>query len=212
MEGGGSDTPEQQAAASANEPTRRAGSEPTAPAPTPEQPETPAEAAPREEVPSETKVSDVVAGEADAPQPAAPPPARDNRRGWLIAGVVVLAAAVVGVILGSSLGGRQGGPLGGPAGGGGRPTIVVGSVVAAPSPSVVASPSPPTAQVGGATASAVPGATAYVVQPGDTLQGIAEEQYGDAGLWPRIYQANRQAIGEDPDNLVAGTTLQIPPK
>jgi nucleoid-associated protein YgaU len=51
-----------------------------------------------------------------------------------------------------------------------------------------------------------------VVQPGDTLQGIAEEQYGDAGLWPKIYDANREAIGPNPDALVAGTTLHIPPK
>jgi nucleoid-associated protein YgaU len=51
----------------------------------------------------------------------------------------------------------------------------------------------------------------YTVQPGDTLRSIAEEQYGDAEMWPKIYQANRDEIGSDPDNLVAGSTLTIPP-
>jgi len=49
------------------------------------------------------------------------------------------------------------------------------------------------------------------VQPGDTLRSIAQDQYGDAGQWPKIYQANRDQIGDDPDALVAGQTLQIPP-
>ena len=76
-----------------------------------------------------------------------------------------------------------------------------------PSPSTV-----PSSVVAGATPPAPPEAsTEYVVQPGDTLRSIALEQYGDAEQWQRIYQANRAAIGPNPDALVAGMKLQIPP-
>jgi ABC-type amino acid transport substrate-binding protein len=56
-----------------------------------------------------------------------------------------------------------------------------------------------------------PGAT-YVVQPGDTLSRIARELYGDARAtsWQRIYEANRDVIGDDPGRLRVGMTLQIP--
>jgi polar amino acid transport system substrate-binding protein len=52
----------------------------------------------------------------------------------------------------------------------------------------------------------------YVVQPGDTLSRIARQFYGDAraASWQRIFEANRDVIGEDPGRLRAGMTLQIP--
>jgi ABC-type amino acid transport substrate-binding protein len=52
----------------------------------------------------------------------------------------------------------------------------------------------------------------YVVQPGDTLSKIARKYYGDAWAtsWPRIYEANRDAIGDDPGRLRVGMTLEIP--
>jgi nucleoid-associated protein YgaU len=127
--------------------------------------------------------------------------------------VVLLVAAIVGGAIGVNLGGRQGGPLATQPGGNGRPTIVVGTVGAVPSASAVASPSavavssPAVAEVTPLVAEA----TTYTVQPGDTLRSIAEDQYGDAELWPRIYEANRDEIGSNPDNLVAGTTLKLPP-
>jgi nucleoid-associated protein YgaU len=126
--------------------------------------------------------------------------------------LVLVAAAIVGLIIGAALGGRQDGPLTSQGGGNGRPTIVVGTVAAVAPSAVpgVASPSAiPSTVVAGATA--VAASTEYVVKPGDTLRSIAEQQYGDAGEWPRIYQANRDVIGSDPDNLVAGSTLQLPP-
>jgi nucleoid-associated protein YgaU len=125
---------------------------------------------------------------------------------------VLVGAAIVGLIVGVTLGGRQQGPLTSQGPGSGRPTIVVATVAAvAPSavPSVASPSAIPSTVVAGATA--VTSSTEYVVKPGDTLQSIAEQQYGDAGEWPRIYQANRAVIGSDPDNLVAGTTLQLPP-
>jgi nucleoid-associated protein YgaU len=125
---------------------------------------------------------------------------------------VLVAAAIVGLLVGAALGGRQQGPLTSQGAGNGRPTIVVGTVAAVAPSAVpaVASPSAiPSTVVAGATA--VAASTEYVVKPGDTLRSIAEEQYGDPAEWPRIYQANRAVIGSDPDNLVAGTTLQLPP-
>jgi len=154
-------------------------------------------------------------GEGEEAKHAATPERQPRRsRIWLWIGLVLLIAAVVGSVIGVNLGGRQGGPLGSTVGGNGRPTIVVATVVAAPSAAVpLASPSAlavASPVVPEATAS-VAAATTYTVQPGDTLRSIAQDQYGDAGMWPRIYEANRDTIGSNPDNLVAGTTLTLPP-
>jgi ABC-type amino acid transport substrate-binding protein len=88
---------------------------------------------------------------------------------------------------------------------------------------VAGAPAPATAVADGRTASATsdavePGAGAgatfetYVVQSGDTLSRIAREFYGDAqaASWQRIYEANRDVIGDDPGRLRVGMTLQIP--
>ncbi len=49
----------------------------------------------------------------------------------------------------------------------------------------------------------------YVVQPGDTLYGIAERHYGDASHWVKVRDANKTRLG--PDNRVrAGQILLIP--
>lgn len=34
--------------------------------------------------------------------------------------------------------------------------------------------------------------------------------YGSAGLWDIIYYANKDIIGDDPENVTAGMTLEIP--
>jgi ABC-type amino acid transport substrate-binding protein len=56
-----------------------------------------------------------------------------------------------------------------------------------------------------------PGET-YVVQPGDTLSKIARKYYGEkwATSWQRIFQANREVIGDDPARLKVGMSLEIP--
>ena len=41
---------------------------------------------------------------------------------------------------------------------------------------------------------------------------IAQQFYGDPTQWRRIYDANKDAIGADPDKLKVGTKLTIPPK
>jgi putative glutamine transport system substrate-binding protein len=52
----------------------------------------------------------------------------------------------------------------------------------------------------------------YVVQPGDTLSKIARKYYGAAWAtsWQRIYEANRDVIGDDPGQIRVGMTLEIP--
>jgi LysM repeat protein len=52
-------------------------------------------------------------------------------------------------------------------------------------------------------------AAGYVVQPGDTLSGIAA-RLAVRGGWPALYAANRRVIGPDPDIIHAGAVL-VPP-
>lgn len=49
----------------------------------------------------------------------------------------------------------------------------------------------------------------HIVQSGENLSGIALAAYGDASLWPRIYEANKSKI-KDPSRLTVGTELIIP--
>jgi LysM repeat protein len=49
----------------------------------------------------------------------------------------------------------------------------------------------------------------YVVQPGDTLSGIAVALAVPGG-WPALYAANRRVIGPDPDVIRPGTVLMLP--
>lgn len=48
-----------------------------------------------------------------------------------------------------------------------------------------------------------------IVERGDTLWEIAEEQYGDGGDWPRIYSANQQKI-DDPHWIYPGQEFVVP--
>lgn len=52
----------------------------------------------------------------------------------------------------------------------------------------------------------------YTVQPGDTLALIAQKFYGDGNLWQLIYDANRNTIGADYNQIQAGMVLVIPAK
>jgi cell wall-associated NlpC family hydrolase len=50
----------------------------------------------------------------------------------------------------------------------------------------------------------------YTVKQGDWLSKIAERQYGEVSDWPRIYNANREVIGADPNLIVPGQKLTLP--
>ena len=59
-------------------------------------------------------------------------------------------------------------------------------------------------------AGAAPEPVFYTVQRGDTLSGIAKEQYGNAMKYPMIFEANRPML-KDPDRIYPGQVLRIPP-
>jgi len=49
----------------------------------------------------------------------------------------------------------------------------------------------------------------YVVQSGDSLSKIAQRYYGDASLYDKIFQANRDVL-KDPNKIQVGQKLRIP--
>ena len=54
------------------------------------------------------------------------------------------------------------------------------------------------------------GVRVYRIRSGDTLGKIAQKVYGKASSWPRLYEANKEAIGENPANLKVGMEIVIP--
>jgi nucleoid-associated protein YgaU len=64
---------------------------------------------------------------------------------------------------------------------------------------------------GGANSTAETADRTYEVVPGDTLSAIAKREYGNAGEWRRIFEANRDVIS-DPDRIYPGQKLRIPRK
>ena len=54
----------------------------------------------------------------------------------------------------------------------------------------------------------MPGYKTRMVQPLDTLAGIAYSEYGDATMWRKIAEANQIV---NPESLSAGDLLAIPP-
>lgn len=61
-------------------------------------------------------------------------------------------------------------------------------------------------------ASSIQAGTNYTVQPGDTLSAIALRAYGNAAehYWHKIYKANKDVIGDDPNLIRPGQQLDIP--
>ena len=66
-----------------------------------------------------------------------------------------------------------------------------------------------TVSVAAVSVRAVSPAARYVVQPGDTLSGIAARLAVRRG-WAALYAANRPLIGPDPDVIRPGTVLVLP--
>jgi nucleoid-associated protein YgaU len=52
--------------------------------------------------------------------------------------------------------------------------------------------------------------TKHVVVSGETLSGIAKKYYDDAGKYLKIYEANKEVIGGDPNLIQPGMELVIP--
>jgi len=50
----------------------------------------------------------------------------------------------------------------------------------------------------------------HKVAAGDTLSAIAKKYYGDAGKYMKIYEANKDLIGDNPDMIKPGQELIIP--
>ena len=50
----------------------------------------------------------------------------------------------------------------------------------------------------------------YLVGEGENLRHIALRLYGDSDRWTEIYDANKDLIGEDPNNLWVGLSLTVP--
>jgi len=60
------------------------------------------------------------------------------------------------------------------------------------------------------TAPPAPEAKLYTVVKGDSLSKIAKQEYGKAGLYTKIFEANRPMLS-DPDKIYPGQVLRIPP-
>ncbi|MDP3724080.1 MAG: LysM peptidoglycan-binding domain-containing protein [bacterium] len=57
---------------------------------------------------------------------------------------------------------------------------------------------------------AKPKGVEYVVGEGDSLSLLAEKYYGDMMAWEKIYNANKDSVGDDPNLLYVGVKLLIP--
>jgi LysM repeat protein len=66
-----------------------------------------------------------------------------------------------------------------------------------------------TLNVAAAPVKATNAAVRYVVQPGDTLSGIAAALVVRGG-WPALYAANRRVVGADPNVIHPGIVLVLP--
>ncbi|MCU0437704.1 MAG: LysM peptidoglycan-binding domain-containing protein [Raineya sp.] len=53
-------------------------------------------------------------------------------------------------------------------------------------------------------------ANTYTVKAGDTLWAIAQNQLGNGADYMKIYEANKDVIGSNPDLIKVGMELKIP--
>lgn len=65
-------------------------------------------------------------------------------------------------------------------------------------------------KAGSSSTAAAAAEETYTVVSGDSLSKIAKHFYGNANDWRRIYEANREVIGANPDLIRPGQKLRIP--
>lgn len=64
---------------------------------------------------------------------------------------------------------------------------------------------------GSRTENAAADGRTYTVESGDTLSEISLRTLGTSKRWREIYELNRSVI-DDPNNVIVGTTLKLPPR
>ncbi len=67
----------------------------------------------------------------------------------------------------------------------------------------------PAAAAAAAGASSTAAARSYTVQPGDSLSKISKQFYGNASMYMKTFEANKDKL-DDPDKIRAGMDLRIP--
>jgi len=67
----------------------------------------------------------------------------------------------------------------------------------------------PAAAAAAAGTSSTPAARTYTVQPGDSLSKISKQVYGNASMYMKIFEANKDKL-DDPDKIRPGMDLRIP--
>lgn len=50
----------------------------------------------------------------------------------------------------------------------------------------------------------------YTIQEGDSLWKISEQVYGSGYNWNDVYEANKEALGGNPNSLAEGTKITLP--
>lgn len=92
------------------------------------------------------------------------------------------------------------------------PAPAAAAPTAAPAPATAAVATPASAPAEApvqAEAPAAAGERVHVVERGDTLGAIAKKYYGKAGLYPKVFDANRDVL-DNPDVIKPGQKLRIP--
>lgn len=75
---------------------------------------------------------------------------------------------------------------------------------ASPAPAPATTPAPASGTGGGGAS------TTYTVKKGDNLWTIAKRMYGSGAHYTKIYEANKDVIGKDPNLIYPGQTFTIP--
>lgn len=65
-------------------------------------------------------------------------------------------------------------------------------------------------QTGGEEETKPSGGSTYTVKSGDSLWKIAKQLYGSGADWKKIYEANKDVIGSNPNLIYPGQTFTIP--